>query len=194
MLLEIAEIGGIYPYGMVTVTHLLEFFQIAFRQWRPFVFLFTGCGFLDGGIVYKRHFHIVVEELGKHEILSRQISSATDKQYVFFLRQRQADVIVIAESHFDKFFPVFYHRRKFDLGFRMIYFHRTGCKCGYWLCLHMETQPDKYIYRLRLLLLFAVCRKFAAELFDQHIVRFICFACKVDHVFSDGVFVFICDI
>ena len=25
MLLEIAEIGGIYPYGMVTVTHLLKF-------------------------------------------------------------------------------------------------------------------------------------------------------------------------
>lgn len=25
ILLEIAEIGGIYPYGMVTVTHLLEF-------------------------------------------------------------------------------------------------------------------------------------------------------------------------
>ena len=72
-----------YPYGMVTVTHLLKFFQIAFRQWRPFVFLFTWCGFLDGGIVYKRHFHIAVEELGKHEILCRQISSATDKQYVF---------------------------------------------------------------------------------------------------------------
>ena len=27
MLLEIAEIGGIYPYGMVTVTHLLKFFE-----------------------------------------------------------------------------------------------------------------------------------------------------------------------
>ena len=48
---------------MVTVTHLLKFFQIAFRQWRPFVFLFTGCGFLDGGIVYKCHFYIAVEEL-----------------------------------------------------------------------------------------------------------------------------------
>lgn len=59
---------------MVTVTHLLKFFQIAFRQWRPFVFLFTGGGFLDGRIVYKRHFHIAVEELGKHEIFCRQIS------------------------------------------------------------------------------------------------------------------------
>ena len=45
ILLEIAEIGGIYPYGMVTVTHLLEFFQITFRQWRLFVFLFTGVRF-----------------------------------------------------------------------------------------------------------------------------------------------------
>lgn len=125
MLLEIAEIGGIYPYGMVTVTHLLKFFQIAFRQWRPFVFLFTGGGFLDGRIVYKRHFHIAVEELGKHEIFCRQISPAADKQYVFFLRQRQADVIVITESHFDKFSPVSYHRRKFDLVFWGIYFHAS---------------------------------------------------------------------
>ena len=69
--------------------------------------------------------YIAVEELGKHEIFCRQISPAADKQYVFFLRQRQADVIVITESHFDKFSPVSYHRRKFDLGFWGIYFHAS---------------------------------------------------------------------
>ena len=121
ILLEIAEIGGIYPYGMVTVTHLLEVFPDSLPAVAAVCLPLYGVRFPDGGIVYKRHFHIAVEELGKHEILCRQISPATDKQYVFFLRQRQADVIVITESHFDKFSPVSYHRRKFDFGFEYIF-------------------------------------------------------------------------
>ena len=50
--------------------------------------------FLDGGIVYKRHFHIAVEELGKHEILCRQIGGITCYDCTGFARQILSQCVI----------------------------------------------------------------------------------------------------